>query len=1081
MDFQLLSATLEDRYPPGYDCPKEQVAVAPSENRRVTVTKAKEGCVAFLFGRTEDGSSVALRQEGVFPRLYYKLEGGDTKSQLKAKLEQFLQKELSRTSGLRVVEREMTHGYAYEPDADSPSGRLRHRYAEVSFPNLASFRKVKNTQRDKDARKLRKLTTTYGARRDEISRMLTDASRRAMQGRVSDEQRTSDTEKYRTLEAEKLHITQTILPVLTEKIKLMGDDPEGGGADVGDTDMVGHPHEHFVEPMTRYFQEEGITPGRWYRFAMDRACSVPVTLCNREFHVSSGGLTPLEREDMSPYLTCYYDIETTGLDPATHPVIQISLVFEDGGGALAKHVVVLNTVDETLLPGIKCHVCNYEHEVLTTFARLIRVMDPDFVVAYNGVNFDNHFLGERATRCTRDRHDDSDFFYLSRFALRPSRLRELSLTSNGMGDNLFRYFDMPGRQNFDWFVKLKRDLTSEASYSLNHFARTICGDKKKEMDYREIPRLQNGSDADRSRLAEYCVHDSVLLARLNAARTMVIEIIQFSSVFGIIPEWVYFRGQQVRFVSQLLRRVRTHEEIPILLNVPPEGFVGASDFGKFTGATVNDPIVGFFKQPVLCVDWMSLYPSIMIGHNLCHSTHISRERIDEFVAKGWEVVSPSDAPKTDRAIVAHDIGDGRTTYFVSATVKRGILPVILEDQARQRKTAKALHKKYTKMGKDEAKKTGADDVLCARYHTLASVYDGQQKAIKTSMNSIYGACGAEAGKFPNRDISSTVTAEGRHAMVVKKKILPAKYPGVRVIYGDTDSIMMTFDDVTTLGQADLRGREVEVFINEHFASALLLPTMRIEFEKVFFPYLQQGKKRYAGRKYEPGCDAGDEMMDKGIDCKGLETERKDTLPFTREIMTTVFDEIMSGMDEYRALAHFEGQMKKLVRDEVPFEHYIMKKNLSAKVQGRADSIVQAKVNRDRREREPGSEAATGEQVEYVIVNGYKGEKTTQLAQDPRFAREAGMKPNRLWYFEHAIEEPVRKIFCAFPHIDFKRVCDGYRSILHSKRLNLGDSLQKVMRQDDGGGGGGSVGGEDSAPSVGYVPRPPAPRKKLRRK
>jgi len=88
--------------------------------------------------------------------------------------------------------------------------------------------------------------------------------------------------------------------------------------------------------------------------------------------------------------------------------------------------------------------------------------------------------------------DDHPFFFLSRFATRVCKLRELHLQSSGMGDNLLRYFEMPGRATFDWFVKLKRDLTSEPQYSLNHFAKKYCGLKKEDVDHKEIPGLFAG-------------------------------------------------------------------------------------------------------------------------------------------------------------------------------------------------------------------------------------------------------------------------------------------------------------------------------------------------------------------------------------------------------------------------------------------------------------------------------------------------------------------------------------------------------------------------------------------------------------
>lgn len=1075
MQIQLLSATLEDRYPPGYTCERSVVIDAPKDvpfDDRATVEKNKDGCVAFLFGRTDKGESVALRQEGVYPRMFYRMQDTETTHTIKMELEKIVEHELQGTLGLKVSERQFAHAYGYEPDDSSPSGRRLHRYAEVNFPNLASLRRMKKIQRGIDRRKLQRLINEHTERLALISCHLTDASRKAMQGRLTEEERDNDGETYKSMEKEQTHISQDALPALRDKLKLLEDgmvyESEHSSSNPLDDEQFRYPHEHFVEPLTRFFQEENLSPGRWYEFATNQPCEIPVTLCDAEFYVSSGGLTPVERNDIAPCVTCYYDIETTGLDPVVHPIIQISVVFEvgEGGGELQKHIIALGAVDETLLPGIKCHVCNYEYEVLETFAHLVRKGDPDFMVTYNGVNFDNNALSIRAQSFSPQA---DGFFFLSRFALKKAHLRELSLSSNGMGDNLFRFFDLAGRQNFDWFVKLKRDLTSEASYSLNHFARTVCGDTKKEMNYKEIPMLQRGTDADRARLAEYCVHDSVLLASLNALRCMVIEILQFASVFGIIPEWVYFRGQQVRFISQLLRKVRVVEERPLLLNVPHEGFVGSHDFGKFQGATVNNPIVGFYKIPVVVVDWQSLYPSVMMGHNLCPSTHISREQIEAFVQAGWELVAPSAVPKTSRAVVVHDIGDERQTYFVHESVKRGILPIILEEQAAERKALKRMQKEFAKNAKE-----AGDAAVAKKLSIQASVYDKKQLAMKTSMNSVYGACGASSGKYSNRDISSTVTAEGRYAMVVKKRILPERYPGVSIVYGDTDSIMMTFDDVITLGQANTRGIEVEKYITEYFQDVLHLKTMVCEYEKILFPYLQQGKKRYAGRKYEPG--PGGEMVDKGIDCKGLETERKDTLPFTKEIMAGILDKIMNDMDEGAALCSFQTHMQRLVDDQVPFEHYIMKKNLSAKVQGKTESIVQAKVNRDRREREPGSEAATGEQVEYVIVNGHKKDKTTQLAQDPKYALEMGMKPNRLWYFEHAIEEPVKKIFNAFPEVDIQTVCDGYRCILDSKRLNVGDSLKNVIAR--AGDPPASVDDAFGAPS--YVPRDPV-RKKTRKR
>ena len=44
--------------------------------------------------------------------------------------------------------------------------------------------------------------------------------------------------------------------------------------------------------------------------------------------------------------------------------------------------------------------------------------------------------------------------------------------------------------------------------------------------------------------------------------------------------------------------------------------------GKYEGAIVIDPVRGFYIEPVATLDFASLYPSIMMAHNLCYSTLI---------------------------------------------------------------------------------------------------------------------------------------------------------------------------------------------------------------------------------------------------------------------------------------------------------------------------------------------------------------------------------------------------------------------------------------------------------------------------
>lgn len=88
---------------------------------------------------------------------------------------------------------------------------------------------------------------------------------------------------------------------------------------------------------------------------------------------------------------------------------------------------------------------------------------------------------------------------------------------------------------------------------------------------------------------------------------------------------------------------------------------------QFTGATVIDPVKGYYTEPVATLDFSSLYPSIMVAHNLCYTT-----LVPEHTLKRWKKkkVKMNLTPNGD--------------YFVDPSVRKGILPRILEDIVAER-------------------------------------------------------------------------------------------------------------------------------------------------------------------------------------------------------------------------------------------------------------------------------------------------------------------------------------------------------------------------------------------------------------
>lgn len=100
----------------------------------------------------------------------------------------------------------------------------------------------------------------------------------------------------------------------------------------------------------------------------------------------------------------------------------------------------------------------------------------------------------------------------------------------------------------------------------------------------------------------------------------------------------------------------------MLMPTMPKGQQGE----RYEGAFVLPPIKSYYKVPIATLDFASLYPSIMIAHNLCYSTLVLPHSIRN--------MDENDYKRTP-------LGDP----FVKASVRKGLLPIMLEDLLAARK------------------------------------------------------------------------------------------------------------------------------------------------------------------------------------------------------------------------------------------------------------------------------------------------------------------------------------------------------------------------------------------------------------
>ena len=672
---------------------------------------------------------------------------------------------------------------------------------------------------------------------------------------------------------------------------------------------------------------------------------------------------------IAPMRILSFDIECSGR-PGIFPEADKDAVIQ-----IANHVTLQGSTTPVLknifcldecapISGAQVLSFATEAEMLRSWHQFVLACDADIMTGYNIGNFDLPYLINRAAALKIP-----TFPYLGRVKGQMTRVKDKVFQSKQTGTRELKEINIEGRVQFDVFAVLMRDYKL-SSYSLNSVCAHFLGEQKEDVHHSIISKLQEGSKEDRRRLAVYCLKDAYLPQRLLQKLMCIINYAEMARVTGVPLSYLLTRGQQIKVMSQLYRKAKT---LGLLL---PANKRGAVDGEKYEGATVIDPIRGFYREPIATLDFASLYPSIMMAHNLCYSTLLRRADV---------------AKMSEDEYAKSPTGD----CFVKADTHKGILPQILEELLAARKKAKADMKAEKAKGKDFDPLTYA-------------VYDGRQLALKVSANSVYGFTGAQVGQLPCLEISSTVTAYGREMIESTKKNVEDHYNQANgyehdalVVYGDTDSVMIKFgtDD---LAESMRLGNDAAERVTQTF-----LKPIKLEFEKCYHPYLLMNKKRYAGLLWT-NPDKHDKM-----DCKGIETARRDNCQLIREIMDTSLRAILIHKSPEFAIAYVKAQISQLLMNEMDMSKLVITKALTKT----ADQYDQSKAPLAHvalaariKKRDPGLAPAVGDRVPYVMTKSAANAKAWEKAEDPIYVLDNNIPIDTDWYMEHQLSEPIKRLF-----------------------------------------------------------------------
>lgn len=176
------------------------------------------------------------------------------------------------------------------------------------------------------------------------------------------------------------------------------------------------------------------------------------------------------------------------------------------------------------------------------------------------------------------------------------------------------------------------------SYSLNSVCAHFLGEQKEDVHHSVITDLQNGTPESRRRLAVYCLKDAYLPQRLLDKLMCFVNYIEMARVTGVPFNYLLSRGQSIKVLSQLYRKA--NDDGYVVPALKGEGkfltfssgllhqtlAVGSDE--QYEGATVIEPHKGYYDVPIATLDFSSLYPSIMMAHNLCYTTLLDKDAID---------------------------------------------------------------------------------------------------------------------------------------------------------------------------------------------------------------------------------------------------------------------------------------------------------------------------------------------------------------------------------------------------------------------------------------------------------------------
>ncbi|MEB3778811.1 MAG: DNA polymerase II [Desulfurococcales archaeon] len=454
----------------------------------------------------------------------------------------------------------------------------------------------------------------------------------------------------------------------------------------------------------------------------------------------------------------------------------------------------------------------------------------------------------------------------------------------------YGHISIAGRLNVDLydFAESIHEVKLKSLEEVAEYLGVMRKSERTMIEWWEIAKYWD-NPALRKKLIEYTRDDVV--STILLAEKLLPGGAQLSLISGLPLDQVMAASAGFRLEWRLMREAyKLGELVPNRIQRGEESYVGAIVFKPEPGIHSN----------IALLDFSSMYPNIMIKYNIGPDT----------------LVRPGEDFDPNQVYIAPETGHRFRKE------PPGFFKMILEKLLEMRKRVRKEMKKY-KPGTPEYR-----------------ILDERQKAIKLLANATYGYMGWPAARWYCRECAEAVTSWGRS--LIKTAASIARELGLKVVYGDTDSLFVEYD----------RSR-VEKLI-ERIEDEL---GFEIKLEKVYKRiFFTEAKKRYVGI-----------TEDGRVDVVGFEAIRGDWSELAKDTQIRVAEIVLKTGDVEKAIDYVRRVISELRRGRVPLDKLIIWKTLTKRPE--AYEAEQPHVNAARIMMRMGFKVEPGMKIGFIVTRG----------------------------------------------------------------------------------------------------------------